>query len=156
MKTKYCFTSLLLCLLASSLPAQEFRATISGHVFDATGAAVPNAKITAINLENKETATATSDGSGTYTIPFLRPGDYKVTTASAGFKQSIRDRVTLEVGRIAGIDITLEVGAVSDSVEVSADAALLETQTASRSGVVNTLQVTELPLNARQASCCRA
>ncbi len=149
MKTKYCFSSLLLCLLAASLPAQEFRATISGHVFDATGAAVPNAKVTAINSENKETATATSDASGTYTIPFLRPGDYKVTTTSTGFKQSIRDRVTLEVGRVAGLDITLEVGAVTDSVEVSAESSQLETQTASRSGVVSPLQVSELPLNAR-------
>ncbi len=149
LKTKYCLHTILLCLLASSLPAQEFRSTISGHVFDASGAAVPSAKIIAVNVDNKETSTATSDASGSYTIPFLRPGNYKVTTTANGFKQSVRDRVTLEVGRISGIDITLEVGAVTDSIEVSADAALLETQTASRSGVVSTTQVTELPLNAR-------
>jgi hypothetical protein len=66
---------LFLCLLGSLGLAQEFRATISGHVFDASGAAVPNAKIQAVNEATNETATATSDTSGSYTIPFLRPGN---------------------------------------------------------------------------------
>ena len=137
----------LLC--AGLLSAQEFRATISGYVYDSSGAAVPNAKIEAVNLANKETTTATSDASGAYTLPFLTPGDYRVTAAASGFKQSVRDKVNLEVGRIVGINITLEVGQLSESVTVSAEAALLETQTASRVGVINTTQVSELPLNSR-------
>ncbi len=138
-----------MCLLGCLAAAQEFRATISGHVLDASGAAVPNAKIQAVNVATNETTTASSDAAGGYSIPFLRPGNYKLTATVAGFKQYIRDNVVLEVGKVAGIDITLEVGEMTQSVEVTAQAALLETQTASRSGVINQQQVTELPLNAR-------
>ncbi|HOK44594.1 MAG TPA: TonB-dependent receptor [Bryobacteraceae bacterium] len=136
-------------LLPSLLFGQEFRATISGHVYDPTNAAVPGANIQAVNVATNETATAVTDASGAYTIPFLRPGQYRLTVTAQGFKQFIRENITLEVGRIAGIDVTLEVGEVTESVSVTAEAALLETQTASRGGVVNTVQVAELPLNSR-------
>jgi hypothetical protein len=138
-----------LLILCSAAVAQEFRATISGHVFDASGAAVPDAKVQAVNIETNETTTATSNASGAYSIPFLRPGNYKLSTSAAGFKQQVRESITLEVGRVAGIDITLEVGNLSESVQVTAEAQLLDTQTANRGGVVNTQQVSELPLNAR-------
>ncbi len=140
---------LLACFAAGFATAQEFRATISGHVIDATGSAVPNAKIQATNVATNETSTANTDTSGSYALPFLRPGDYKLTATAAGFKQYQRSSVTLEVGKVAGIDISLEVGNITDSVQVTGEAELLETQTASRGGVVNTQQVSELPLNAR-------
>lgn len=139
----------LLCLAALSAPAQEFRATISGHIYDASGGAVPNARIQAVNTATNETNTATTDTSGSYTIPFLRPGVYKVSATAAGFKQSVKDDITLQVAKVLALDFNLEVGAVTESVEVSADALTLETQTASRSGVVTTQQVAEMPLNAR-------
>jgi len=138
-----------LCLLAGGLLAQEFRATITGRVLDPSGAAVPNVAIRAVNAANNETSNATSDASGAYTIPFLRPGQYKLTATAQGFKVVNRENVTLQVSQLAGIDITLEVGAVTDTVNVTGEAALLETQTASRSGIVNSLAVSELPLNAR-------
>ncbi len=139
----------LLCLLASLAWAQEFRATISGHVSDASGASVPSAKIQAINVETNETTTATTDSSGAYSIPFLRPGNYKLTATAPGFKHYDRENLTLEVSKVAGIDIVLEVGSITDTVEVTAEVAMLDTQTANRGGVVNTQQVSELPLNAR-------
>src|SRR5947209_8735985 len=77
----------LLCLCASLAPAQEFRSTISGHVTDASGSAVPNAKVQAVNVDNNETTTANTDNSGAYTVPFLRPGNYRLTATAAGFKQ---------------------------------------------------------------------
>jgi hypothetical protein len=135
-----------LCVVSS---AQEFRATMSGRVFDSSGAAVPNAKLQAVNTANNETSNAVSGPNGAYTIPFLRPGNYKLMVSAQGFKAVTRENVLLQVGQIAGIDVTLEVGAVTDTITVSGDAALLETQTASRSGVVNSIQVAELPLNAR-------
>ncbi len=131
------------------LPAQEFRATLSGHVYDSSGGAVPNAKLQAVNLANNESLNATTDSSGSYSIPSLRPGIYKLTVTAAGFKQYIRENITLEVGRVLGVDITLEVGAVSESINVTAESAQLETQTASRVAVVSTTQVAEMPLNAR-------
>ena len=138
-----------LALLPALLLGQEFRATLSGRVLDPSKAAVPNATVQAVNTATNETTTATTDVSGAYSLPFLRPGVYKLTVTAQGFKTFTRENITLQVGQIAGIDVTLEVGQVSESVEVTAEAALLETQTASRSGIVNTVQVAELPLNTR-------
>jgi hypothetical protein len=141
---------LLALILAGTFGwAQEFRATISGRVFDASGAAVPNAKIQAVNVATNEVTNATSDSTGAYTVPFLRPGQYKLTVTAQGFKSFIRENITLQVGQIAGIDVSLEVGAVSENITVTAEAALLETQTASRQAVVTQKQVSEMPLNSR-------
>ena len=139
----------LLAVLAVSAVSQEFRATISGRVFDSTGGVVPNAKVTAVNTATSETSTATTDSTGTYSIPFLRPGNYRVTVQADGFKQFNRENLLLEVGRIVPLDITLEVGMVTESINVTAEAAVLETQTASRAAIVNTRQVAEMPLNSR-------
>ncbi|MGC8881440.1 MAG: carboxypeptidase regulatory-like domain-containing protein [Bryobacteraceae bacterium] len=142
-------TGLALCLLALAAMSQEFRATISGRVLDPTGGVVPNAKVTAVNTATNESSTATTDSTGTYSIPFLRPGTYKVTVQAEGFKQFNRENVVLEVGRIFPLDVTLEVGMVTESVNVTAEVAVLETQTASRAAVVTQRQVAEMPLNSR-------
>lgn len=135
--------------ILNPLFAQEFRATISGHVVDASGGAIPNATVTAVNTGTTETNTAVTDNSGSYTIPLLKPGEYRITFTAAGFKELVRDRVTLTVGQIAGIDASLQVGDASEKIEVTGEVALLDTQSASGGGVVNTTQVTELPLNGR-------
>ncbi len=144
----------LTCLLAAFAMSQEFRATISGRVFDSTGGVVPNARVTAINTATNESSTATTDSTGTYSIPFLRPGNYRVTVQAEGFKQFNRENLVLEVGRIVPLDITLEVGMVTESINVTAEAAVLETQTASRAAVVNQRQVAEMPLNSRNPFMC--
>src|SRR6266545_2897082 len=110
MRRRLSAIAFLLCLLSSLASAQEFRATISGHVFDSTGAAVPNAKVQAVNVATNETTTANTDSSGTYTIPFLRPGAYTLTVTAQGFKQFVRENITLQVNQMAGIDVSLEVG----------------------------------------------
>ncbi len=138
-----------LCFAASLGLAQDFRATISGHIYDSSGGAIPGARIQVINIANNESSAASSDANGAYTVPFLRPGQYRLTVTADGFKQFIRENITLEVGRVVGIEVTLEVGAVSENITVTAEAALLETQTASRVGVVNQQQVQSLPLNSR-------
>lgn len=138
-----------LCLAATLGFAQDFRATISGRVYDSSGGAIPGARIQAVNVANNETSSAVSDASGAYSIPFLRPGNYRITVSADGFKQFIRENIILEVGRVVGIDITMEVGAVTENITVTAEAALLETQTASRVGVINQQQVSSLPLNSR-------
>ena len=139
----------ILCLLALPALTQEFRSTISGHVTDASGAAVPGAVVTAQNISNNETTTATTDGSGAYAIPFLRPGDYKVTCNAAGFKLYTQAGLNLEAAKVTGVNIHLEIGAVTESVEVTAEAMALDTQSATRSAVVTSQQVAEMPLNAR-------
>jgi hypothetical protein len=136
-------------LLAGVTFAQEFRSTVSGHVFDSSTAAVPGAKITVVNNDSKESTSATADSSGAYSIPLLRPGVYTLTATAAGFKTFVRDNVVLEAARALGVDVSLEVGAVSEKVEVTAEALALETQSAARSAVVTEQQVAEMPLNAR-------
>ena len=89
-------------------------------------------------MDTNETTTATTDNAGAYSIPFLRPGNYKVTATAAGFKQYTEDKLTLEAAKVSGVDIHLEVGGVNETVEVTAAAATLETQSASRGGVVTT------------------
>lgn len=131
------------------LHAQEFRATLTGRVFDPTGAAVPNATVQARNVATGETSSATTAGDGTYTIPFLRPGNYTLTVTASGFKTFVRENIVLQVGQVAGIDVKLEVGEVAESITVEARAAILETQTASRAAVIDTRQVADLPLNTR-------
>src|SRR6516225_5263421 len=138
-----------LMLLAGVAFAQEFRSTISGHVFDSSTAAVPGAKITVVNTDTKEATTATSDTSGAYSIPLLRPGTYTLTAIASGFKTFVQINVVLEAAKALGVDVALEVGAVSEKVEVTAEALALETQSAARSAVVTEQQVAEMPLNAR-------
>ncbi|MBY0376313.1 MAG: carboxypeptidase-like regulatory domain-containing protein, partial [Bryobacteraceae bacterium] len=116
---------------------------------DSSGGVVPNVTVKAVNVASNETSTATTDASGVYTIPFLRPGQYNLVATASGFKTFNRTNITLVVGQQAGIDIPLEVGQVSESVSVEASGAILETQTASRSGIIDNQRVVELPLNAR-------
>ncbi len=150
MKSRLVVSSVvILCLLAGLGLAQDFRATLSGRVFDSSAAAVPNATVRAVNTATNETTSATTDSSGAYSVPFLRPGVYRITVTAQGFKVYSRDNVVLQVGQIVGIDATLEIGQVTETIEVIAQAALLETQTASRSGIVDSRQVLDLPLNAR-------
>jgi hypothetical protein len=137
----------LLCLLAYLAPAQEFRASISGHVLDGTGAAVPQAKVQATNVDTKEVSNANTDNSGSYTIPLLRPGQYKVTVVATGFKQYVLDNVTLQIGQAAGIDATLTLGDMTQSIEVNSTQAMLETENANRAGLIDSRSVAELPLN---------
>lgn len=139
----------ILVLLCTALTAQEFRTTISGHVVDSSGGAIPNVRVEALNKGTNESTVGTTDPSGAYTIPLLRPGSYKVTATVNGFKTFIQDNVTVEAAKALGIDITMEVGAVTERVEVTAEALALETQTATRSGIVTEKAVADMPLNAR-------
>ncbi len=137
----------LVLLVVLVAPAQEFRASISGHVLDASGAAVPQAKIQATNLDTKEVFNAVTDNSGSYTVPLLRPGQYKLTITASGFKQYVRDNLTLQIGQAAGVDASLQLGDITQTVEVTGQAAMLETETANRVGLVDAQSVAELPLN---------
>ncbi len=137
-------------LLASfSAAAQDFRAKITGRVLDASGAAVASAKIEVRSAATGEMVEAVTDGQGVYNVLFLRPGDYSLTVAATGFKKYTRESINLVASQTAGVDVALEVGQVTDSVTVTADTALLETQSASRGTTVNTKMVQEIPLASR-------
>lgn len=142
--------SLLLFLTISLIaPAQEFRATVTGHVVDGSGASVPGIAVQVRNIDTNTVATGTTDASGSYTVPFLRPGNYMLTVEASGFKKYVRDGVTLNVGQTAGIEIALEVGALTEQITVTAETPLLETEKSDRGQVIDAQRVREFPLNAR-------
>jgi hypothetical protein len=129
--------------------AQEFRATVTGHVTDSTGAAMPNISIQVTNTATNEAAVSVTNNQGIYSLPLLKPGTYRLTAEAPGFKKYIKDSIVLNVGDMAGIDVTMEVGAASEVITVSAQALSLETESADHGLVIDQKRVTELPLNAR-------
>src|SRR5437867_9351784 len=129
--------------------AQTSTATILGTVKDASGALVPGVSITVKHTESGLTRTVVSSEQGAYTAPLLPVGAYEVTTMMPGLKQVVRSGINLVVGQQAVVDLTLEVGAPVEQVTVNEEAPLVNTTTASTSGVITEQQVKELPLNGR-------
>jgi hypothetical protein len=128
---------------------QEFRGTISGSVSDPTGALIPGAKITATEIRTGTKSRTVSDSTGQYAIPFLAPGEYEIAAQSQGFKQAVRKAVQLGSGDHPVIDIRLEVGDTTQSVDVTSDAPIVDTANASVGQAITTRQVEDFPLNGR-------
>ena len=139
---------LALCFPLAALAQQE-AATITGEVRDASGAVVPGASITATNAETNLSFRTETNGQGVYTLPGLRPGPYSIAVEKAGFKKTVRSGVTLQVNQTSRIDLALEVGEMTNTVEVVAAATLLETETSARGSVIDRKKIVELPLNGR-------
>lgn len=134
----------LSCVLAAL--SQVTTATIAGLVTDRSGAAVPNAQITATNVDTNFSRSASSDETGQYAIRFLPTGAYRVEVASSGFKSFTQTGITLDINRTARVDAVLEIGAISESVSVSADAPLVNTTTTSIGRTVDNTEIVNLPL----------
>jgi hypothetical protein len=141
----------LLSSLALAAPgvAQENRATIVGTITDSQGNALPNATVKATNIETNTTTATTSNDSGLYTLPFLPVGRYRINISANGLKTVVRDGVELRVGDRIQLDFSMEVGAVTETVNVSSQAPLLEAATASRGQVIDEAKVRDLPLLGR-------
>ncbi len=136
-------------LLASSLPAQVATGTISGIVEDASGAVVPNAAVVATHTATGETRRASANERGEFLIPFARIGEYSITAEAQGFRRKNLTGIVLRVDQTANLRLTLEVGAVTESVEVSGAAPLIESSTSSLGQVIENRKIRELPLNGR-------
>src|SRR4051812_45725011 len=152
MRSKACqalLAAALLLAFAGGVAAQEFRATVKGQVNDSSQAALPGATVTVQNTETGEMATATTNAQGNYTVPFLRPGLYSVTVEMPGFQKYVRSGMRLEVSQVATINAQLGVGGVTESVNVTAEAPLLETSNANRGTVIDQARIAELPLQSR-------
>ncbi len=138
----------MMCVPSAAL-AQLPAGTILGEVRDPGGALVPRATLTARNTETGQSRTAMSGDNGSYRFSALPVGSYEVRAAVAGFQTEARTGVTLEVGQEAVVNFALRVGELSQTVEVSADAQLVNTTSSSLGGVVSAALVAELPLNGR-------
>ena len=126
-----------------------FGDTITGHVSDSSGGVIPQCTVQVTNTATNEVAVAKTDRQGTYTLPLLTPGTYRLTAEASGFKKYIRGNIVLNVGDVSGVDISMEVGQTSESITVTAETPALETENADHGLVVDQKRVTELPLNAR-------
>ena len=135
----------LIFLLAMPGYAQLSTGIISGRVTDSTGAVVPGAQIMVTQAETNVQSPSETNTDGEYRVPGLRDGTYKVTVTKTGFKQSVRDGIILRIGENLGYDVKLDVGAVTESVEVTSALPLLETQTSSTGQVMEGAYFYELP-----------
>jgi len=130
--------------------AQEVEATLYGAVTDPAGAAIPDATVTITNPATGQSVVAKTGGDGNYIVTSLRPSTYDVAVEHPGFQISIERGIKLDVNQKARIDVQLKVGAVTTTVEVAGIAPQVETATATVGMVIDTHQVTELPLNVRR------
>ena len=133
-------------LLATLLCAQQDRGAFTGTVTDPTGAVIPGVKITATNVQTNTTVGAETNVSGQYRLSNLPIGDYRITFEAKGFKTSVRDGLRLSVTDVIRVDGRLEVGATSESLTVTAEAPLLQTETPEVSTLMGTRQVIDLPM----------
>ena len=123
--------------------------TVSGTIKDNSGAVLPAATVQIRNVDTGISRNVTADALGYYTAPNLSLGQYEITAGLSGFQTGVRRGITLNVGQNAVVDFTLQVGAVTERVEVVAEAPLIETTTATVAHLINERQVQDLPLNAR-------
>lgn len=140
---------LLLTIGAPFAVAQTTNASITGIITDSSGGAIPGVTVTVTNKATAVSRSLTTNEAGAYTAAPLIPGTYEVRAASAGFKTKLQPDVVLQTGAVLKIDFTLDVGAVSESVEVTGAAPILQTQEASVAGVVTTSQLERIPVNGR-------
>jgi hypothetical protein len=141
----------ILLLTMSALPgsAQRVYGTIAGSATDASGAAVADATVTLTNLDNGAKQTITTDTSGNYTFVNIQPGRYKLESEKTGFKKFVREPILVQIESGLRVDISLVVGAQTETVEVTSEVPLLQPETNSLGQVVEQRSVTELPLNGR-------
>ena len=142
-------TILFLFLLTVSGGAQTSTSRITGTVKDASDAIVPNAKVTAKNEATGVTITQNTTGAGVYSFPSLNPGIYTITVEIAGFKTASKTGNVLEINTPLSVDVTLEVGQMTDIVSVAGGYERLQTNNATIGNVVEQKAIEALPLNGR-------
>jgi hypothetical protein len=143
------FLLLMLLVCSQATFAQLTSADILGTVSDATGAVIPNASITLVNLGTNETRTAQSNATGDYSFTLLPVGHYSITVKANGFQASVTKDLAVEAGDRARSDVHLQLGSESTIVEVTASTPLLQADSATVSSSVTAMAVQDLPLNGR-------
>jgi hypothetical protein len=125
-------------------------AQMTGQVSDSTGASVSGATVKMIETEKSVTHTTMTGGDGHYTFPNLPVGPYRLEVSMSGFKTYVQTGLVLQVGNAPEANVTLQVGQVSENIEVSAGAAMVQSETTSVNQVINQQSIVDIPLNGRQ------
>jgi hypothetical protein len=146
---------MLLCvaiaaIMALPAGAQYTTASLGGTVMDASGAAIPDAKVTVRNTETGFTQSVNASGVGAFLFPRLPIGSYELRAEKEGFATNVQSGLRLAVDQAANVSVTLQVGQVANQVTVTGETELVTTRTAAAGQVVNQLPIIELPLNGRR------
>ena len=136
-------------IFAAILRGQAFLGTISGRVTDTSGAGIANAQVEAKSVATGQVSTVTTDADGRYQILSLSPGEYRVTTEKTGFQRSVSQGLQLQVAATAELNITLSVGNLQQTVEVTADASVVQADSADRGLTIDKARVENAPLQGR-------
>lgn len=139
----------LLLVMGAPVHAQLYLGSIQGEVTDSTGAKVPGATVVVEESSTHYKTAGTANAAGTYALPSLNPGTYTVTLTAPGFKTETRSGLVLTAGQLQQVDFQLQAGAVSESVQVTADNALLDTGSANIATTLSTQEVTDIPSEGR-------
>ncbi|MFN9460687.1 MAG: carboxypeptidase-like regulatory domain-containing protein, partial [Acidobacteriota bacterium] len=140
----------MLCLLVPGLYAQGLTGSITGNVTDQTGAAVPAAEVLLTNTANGQTRTAQPDANGDFVFTQLLPSTYKVSVSAKGFRRYEQSDIILTATeRVVLKRVELQLGELTQTVEVTAETARLQTQSAERSGLISLDQTQNVPLKGR-------
>ncbi len=135
-----------LIFFAATLSAQETRGSMTGRVSDPSGAVIAGVKIIAQSASTRIKTETRTNNEGIYQLPYLLPGNYRVSAENQGFKTQVRDRIELRINDRLELNFEMEIGSVGDRVEVVAETPLLQTSTASMGQVVDHKRIAELPL----------
>ncbi|MBI5282894.1 MAG: carboxypeptidase regulatory-like domain-containing protein, partial [Candidatus Solibacter usitatus] len=128
-------------LTAACVYGQGLTGSITGSITDQSGAAIPGAELTLVNVQTSQTRQARTDSNGDFVFTQLLPGDFKLSVVAKGFKKHEQTGLILSSAeRLVVKTITLDLGEVTQTVEVTAEAARLQTQSAERSGLISTEQ----------------
>ena len=138
-----------LCMNPVGVQAQTVSGTILGQIQDQQGASIGRAEVTAKSLDTGAIRKATADDSGAYRITSVPAGSYDVSASIAGFKTEVRSGISVTVGADVAVNFSLTVGAVTEKVEVTAEAAQVDASSSTLGGFVNSTTIRELPLNGR-------
>lgn len=137
---------LWIMLLPIAVMGQQNGATVTGHVYDPSGAPVAGARITAKQVETGATFSGSSDPTGLYQLPFINPGQYVFTVEKQGFRQVVQTGVTLQVAQKAVMDFKLNLGAVAQTVNVHANAPILQSESGDRNWTISQQRISAVPL----------
>jgi hypothetical protein len=127
--------------------AQNDRGTITGEVKDQAGAVIPEATVIATNAGTGEQSKTLTTGTGNYTLPSLPAGRYTLTVEVKGFKKFVQENIEVQVSITNRVDVGLQIGAATETVTITAEAAQLKTESAEQSTIITTNTINELPLN---------
>ncbi len=147
--TRLSMVLVVLSAAVRSADAQTITGTITGVVKDASGGVLPGATVTMTHLQTSRAEAAVSDNEGLYASAPLPLGDYRIEATLQGFKNAVRSGVTLTISDVVRVDFTLELGALSETVEVAAHGSLVDGSTSSIGKLVDNRRIAELPLNTR-------